>query len=281
MHEHPQYDLHTHSHFSDGTTSVAEIAELVAAAGLAGFALTDHDSVRGWEEGRAAAASYGLDFIPGIELSTRENGVSSHILGYGFNPRDEKLLTALQQIRLMRVRRVQEIVAKLSCDYQISWESVQGVSASAETISRPHIADALISSGIVADRTVAFNTLLHPSSKYYVPLQELRTSTAVQLLRKAGGCVVLAHPAAFRNKTIVSREQLRSLREAGLAGIELRHPENDPQKLARVCEAATGLDLRITGASDFHGSGKPNRVGSYTTGGDTVAKLREQMLLPS
>ncbi len=128
--------MHTHSHYSDGTNSPFEIAEMVYHAGLAGFSLTDHDTVQGWGEAQAAAEFYSLEFIPGIELSTGENGVSSHILGYGFDPLCPELQQVLAEVSAAREQRMRKIVVNLSHDFKISWERVQAVSLKTRTIAQ-------------------------------------------------------------------------------------------------------------------------------------------------
>ncbi len=133
----------------------------------------------------------------------------------------------------------------------------------------------------MTDRREAFSTVLSPKSVYYEPLPELQTLTAVQLLRKAGAAVVLAHPAADRNRTLIKRTDLLRLISAGLCGIELNHPENDELKLAKIKSEVRGIELIETGSSDFHGAGKPNKIGDATTSAAAVKLLRAEMSRPT
>lgn len=273
------YDIHTHSVYSDGTTQVNEIARLAAMSGLPGFALTDHDTVAGWEQARKAAAQYGLDFLPGVELDTKFGQVDMHLLGYGFDPEQGGMQTKLDQLQQARASRIEQMVVNLAADYEISLTQLQ--QRVLGTVGRPHIADELMRLGVVPDRATAFATILHKDSKYYVAKQSFHTLEAVRLIVAAGGVPVLAHPAAIRHKHLLTAEQLAQLVAAGLQGIELRHPENCPAKLAEIMRFVPDFDLLITGSSDFHGAGKSNRVGDCTTPAEIIAEIRARCVLPN
>lgn len=275
----PGYDLHTHSVHSDGTTRPSEIAAEAASLGLAGFSLTDHDTVEGWDEARDTAHSHGIDFLPGIELTTKHGWKSRHLLGYGIDPAVGELMTALVRVRDSRFGRARQMVDLLAADYAITWDLVVGAS---ETISvgRPHIADALVAGGYFVDRSAAFAEVLHPRSEYYVPTYALDTLEAIRLVREAGGVPVLAHPVAERQRTPTPPEAVREFAAAGLGGIELEHPENREDWLPPLRAVAAELGLLVTGSSDYHGAGKPNRLGERTTPPETVALLREQVVTP-
>lgn len=268
-----RYDLHTHSVISDGTTRPSEIAREAAAAGLAGFALTDHDTIEGWGEARDEAASLGIDFVPGIEITTRHGWRSRHLLGYGVDPEAGELFEALDEVRRHRLTRAREMVDLLAADYAITWEGVVG-DGDALTVGRPHIADALVAGGYFADRGAAFAEALHPRSRYYIPTYAIETVDAIRLVRAAGGVPVLAHPAAARQSSPLDPADLPGYARAGLWGIELDHPENRDDWLPPLRSAASELGFEITGASDYHGAGKPNRLGERTSGADLVARLR-------
>lgn len=271
-----RYDLHTHSVHSDGTTRPADIAREAAALGLAGFALTDHDTVDGWDEALDEAAAHGIDFVPGIEITTKSGGRSRHLLGYGVKREAGELLEALAAVRESRTTRAQEMVRRLAADFDISWEQVLG-EEDARTVGRPHIADALIEGGYFADRGAAFADVLHPRSPYYLGTLAIDTAEAIRLVRAAGGVPVLAHPAAERQREPVAAAALAEFAAAGLWGVELDHPENRVEWVPPLVAAAAQLGLRITGASDYHGAGKPNRLGERTTDAETVRALRERI----
>lgn len=164
------FDLHTHSNVSDGTETPVELVRAMHAAGIRGFALTDHDSTAGWTAAANAAADYGIEFIPGIELSTNTQNRSVHILGYFVDPDYPALLAELKSIREHRRARAQKIVERLADDYPLSWVEVLEHASERATIGRPHIADALISRGYAADRGEVFAGILHPRSGYLIQI---------------------------------------------------------------------------------------------------------------
>ncbi len=279
---HGGFDLHTHSTISDGTTRPAAIAIEAAEVGLTGFALTDHDTIDGWDEARAAATAAGVDFLPGIEITSEHEGRSRHLLGYGIDPgaRAAELFTALDEVRRSRLERAREMVRRISRDYVIAWADVVG-DGDARTVGRPHIADALVRAGYFADRGTVFERVLHPGSPYYIGTYAIATREAIRMVREAGGETVLAHPAATRQRGPVTDAELRVLARAGLWGIELGHPENRENWLPPLERSATTLGLAVTGASDYHGAGKANRLGERTTAEETVARLRERLATPN
>ena len=269
----PRYDLHTHSLHSDGTTAAAEIAVEAASVGLAGFSLTDHDTVEGWNGARAAAAEAGIDFLPGMEITTKHDYRSTHLLAYGFEPTAPELTAALARVRDSRHGRAREMVTRLAADFDIDWHSIiEG--GEDRTLGRPHIADALVGAGYYADRGAAFDDVLHPRSPYYVPTYAIETEDAIRMVLQAGGVPVLAHPAAARQSRAVYLSALERFVAAGLWGIELDHPENREDWLPPLASFAASHGLHVTGASDYHGAGKANRLGERTSSAETWQAIR-------
>ena len=273
------FDLHTHSVFSDGTTRPGEIVRDAAELGLVGIALTDHDTIDGWDEARAAAAETGIDFLPGIEITTKHDGRSRHLLAYGIEPLAGELFDALAHVRSSRFTRAREMVRLVAADYAITWEAVVG-DEDARTVGRPHIADALVSAGYFPDRSTVFTEVLHPRSPYYLGTDAIEIVDAIRMVRAAGGVSVLAHPAAFRQRTPVSPRELAALAAAGLRGVEVRHPEHREDWMPPIIAAVSRLGLLATGSSDYHGVGKPNLLGQETTDLETVAALRSGIATP-
>ncbi len=268
-----RYDLHTHSLRSDGTTTPAEIAALAAASGLSGFALTDHDTVEGWNEARAAAAQVGVDFLPGMEITTKHDWRSTHVLAYGFDPASAELTAALDRVRESRQSRAREMALRLAVDFELDWQAVISAGES-RTVGRPHLADALVEAGFYPDRGAAFEEVLHPRSPYYVPTYAIETVDAIRMVREAGGVPVLAHPAAGRMTRPVDLSALEAFARAGLWGIELEHPENRADWLPPLEAFAAAHGLQVTGASDYHGAGKPNRLGERASSAATWEAIR-------
>ena len=270
------YDLHTHSIFSDGTTSPTEVVDRAVEVGLQGISLTDHDTTDGWAEARTRAEAVGIDFLPGIEITTRDGWRSTHLLAYGLDPLYRPLARELDEVRSARVIRAREMVRRLNKDFAITWKQVLG-SDDARTVGRPHIADALVAAGFFPDRSAAFAGVLRPGSPYYLGTHALDTVQAIGLVRSAGGVAVLAHPAASRHSGPVEREALERFTEAGLWGIELEHPENRLEWIEPLRQDADALGLTVTGASDYHGAGKPNRLGERVTPAEVVERIRAQV----
>ena len=282
-----RYDLHTHSTCSDGTTTPTELAEEAHAIGLAGFSLTDHDTTEGWDEAREAARTRGLDFLPGMELTTTHGWRSAHLLAYGFDVANAELQGRLEMLREARRERAHEMVRRLRADFDADWDalldgdSAAGAAAATASLGRPHLADLLVAGGYFRDRSHAFETALSPGGPYYVPTETLSTSEAIELVIAAGGVPVLAHPAAQRMRSPFAVEELAPLANLGLAGVETEHPENRPEWIAPLRDEAVRLGLLTTGASDYHGAGKPNRLGQCTSPIETVERIRAAAHTPA
>ena len=258
-------DLHTHSSASDGTETPADLVRAAAAAGLDVVALTDHDTTRGWADATEALPS-GLRLVRGAEISCVYDGISLHLLAYLFDPEHEALAEEMSMALDDRVPRAKAIVAKLAAaGHPITWELVLAQLQDGATVGRPHIADTLVAAGVVPDRTAAFDTLLHDGSEFFVGHYYVDAVRAVQLVREAGGVPVFAHPAAAKRGPTVGEDAIEAMAAAGLAGIEVEHRDNPPEARERLRSLAASLDLLVTGASDYHGTGKENRLGENTT----------------
>lgn len=271
----PGIDLHTHSVVSDGTEAPGEVIRQAARAGLDAVALTDHDTTAGWAQARAAAVDVGITFIPGIEFSSQLNHASVHVLGYLIDPADEVMLAEMQQVRESRVSRAERMVQMIGGDHDLTWDDVLAVTEPGATVGRPHIADALVSKGLVESRVAAFETILHWRGGYYVAHYAPSPFDAVKLIRRAGGVPVLAHPGS-RGRRGMDTETLEGLIEAGLGGLEVGHRENDAASRAMLLEVAAQHDLIVTGSSDYHGTGKPNQLGENTTELGQLRRIIEQ-----
>jgi 3',5'-nucleoside bisphosphate phosphatase len=277
-------DLHTHSTASDGTQPPAAVARAAAAAGLDVIALTDHDTTAGLAEATAAAPA-GLTVLPGIELSCRwpgpdadgfdnGRGVSLHLLGYLIDPADPELVRTCERLRSSRVDRGRLMAeAMAAAGLPVRWERVREL-AGGGSVGRPHLARVLVEEGVVGSVDEAFRDYLHNGSPYYVSKIELDAVEAVRLVRRAGGVPVFAHPLARRRGRVVGDDAIRALAAAGLAGLEVDHPDHEPPDRAHLRRLAAALDLLVTGSSDYHGRNKPVRLGTETTDPGTLAAIR-------
>ncbi len=250
-------DLHTHSNRSDGTDDPAALIEKAAAAGLDVIALTDHDSTEGWDEAQAAADRHGLHLVRGIEVSTRLQGKSVHLLGYEFDPTDTALCAELARVIDGRNSRLPATLERLrALGIDITAADVRAQAREAAAMGRPHVADALVAAGVVANRDEAFERYLVPGRPAYVDRYAADLVTAIGLLKAAGGQAVLAHPWARGSDKVLPPEVLAQLAEAGLDGIEVDHNDHSPEVRERLRGIAIDLDLVVTGSSDHHGTGK-------------------------
>jgi 3',5'-nucleoside bisphosphate phosphatase len=266
-------DLHTHSSVSDGTQTPAQLIRAAIAAGLGTVGLTDHDSTAGWQEAFNAASGTGLTVIPGMELSTRHGWKSVHLLAYLFDPTNAAMIAETARIRQARLHRAESIVQKLAADYDIEWADVVAQTTEGATVGRPHIADALVAKGHVATRSDAFASILHPRNGYFEPHYAPEPLAAVKLVRAAGGVPVLAHPGTRGRDDVIPADKLEALVDAGLFGLEIHHRENTESGRARLFELAERYGLEVTGSSDYHGAGKPNRLAENTTEPQVLERL--------
>ncbi|MEX1077696.1 MAG: PHP domain-containing protein [Homoserinimonas sp.] len=266
-------DLHTHSSVSDGTESPAQLVRAAVAAGLGTIALTDHDSTAGWHEAEKAAFGTGLTIIPGMELSTRYSWKSVHLLAYLIDPMNADLVAETGRIRTSRLSRAESIVGRIAADYDLTWDDVLAQTTSGATVGRPHIADALVAKGHVPTRSAAFESILHPRTGYFEPHYAPDPLEAVRLVRAAGGVPVLAHPATRGRSAVIPEDRLALLVDAGLFGLEIEHRENTEDGKLRLRELADRFGLVATGSSDYHGAGKPNRLGENTTSPEVLERI--------
>lgn len=269
-------DLHLHSNHSDGTERPAEVMRRAHDVGLRTVSLTDHDQISGWEEAATAANSLGMTFLPGMELSVRGAKDTLHLLAYLFDPDNAPLMNEVRRVREDRLTRARRIVSRLTPTYGITWNDVTACTADGVTIGRPHIADALVSAGVVSSRAQAFDDILDVRHDYYEPLYSPSVVTAVRLVVAAGGVPILAHPITGPVDSALSTERIAQLVEAGLAGLEVGHRDNTPDGRQILSAYAHTHDLIVTGSSDYHGDGKPNRLAENTTDEAMVERIIAQ-----
>ena len=239
-------ELHCHTTCSDGTLTPTQLVQAAVKAGVCALAITDHDTLSGWNEAITAAKPYNLEIIPGVELSTVHNDRSLHILG--FYPDADKLTDPISERLEGRKRRAQEMVAKLEAlGYPISLPQLgEGVAA-----SRPHLAMALVEAGYVQSAEEAFSRFLGDDKPAYVHYEKLSISEGVALLRNSGAVPVWAHPYLFRGGKV--EDVLKEMVDAGLMGIEVYHPCHSPKERKHLEQLCTHYGLLMTGGSDYHG----------------------------
>ena len=270
-------DLHTHTSYSDGTDTPAQLINKALAAGISIIGLTDHDSISGWQEASSALRA-GISLVPGAEISCQTpDGISVHILGLLFDSNNSELMNTLEKTRENRHGRMEKIIARINeAGINITMNDVLEQLSDGATLGRPHLADALVKKGIVASRDEAFTQMLHNNSKYYVSHYSPTPEAAIKLIKDAGGVSVIAHPMASHRGRTISLDTFGSIIQAGLDGIEVDHRDHSPDEKLQLIKLANDSNLVMTGASDYHGNGKLNTLGEYTTSLEQWEKLESR-----
>lgn len=256
-------DLHVHSTASDGTFSPSQIVELAAKSGLSAIAMTDHDTVLGYDEAAAAGARLGIEVVPGIEISTRYEG-PVHILGYYVDPNSPDMAEVLDWIVKDRDERNEKMAARMAADgLPVSYAKMKERFGS--VIGRPHFADILIELGLAKDVNEAFDLYVEKGRKYYEGRNFLTIERSIELICSSGGVAVLAHPFQYRRDDKRLRELIEHCMESGLSGLECRYSGYSRQQSDYLEALAEEYRLVKTGGSDFHGENKKHiSLGSGT-----------------
>jgi predicted metal-dependent phosphoesterase TrpH len=275
-------DLHTHSNASDGTDSPSELIANAISNGIGLLALTDHDTVAGWSEAESALYNHpqgsSLKLVLGSEISCQDkDGTSIHMLGLLFDPNYLPLAAELEKTRVNRLTRMERIVARLNeAGIEITMAEVYAQKRDDATLGRPHLADALVARGHIANRDEAFTTYLHNGSKFYINHYSPSPIDAIRLIKEAGGVSVIAHPLASRSGRKVDPAIFEELVEAGLDGVEVHHRDNAESEQGELIRIALEYGLIITGASDYHGTGKMNQLAEFTTSPEEWERLESR-----
>lgn len=263
-------DLHAHSTASDGTDTPAELMAAAAAAGLDVVAITDHDTTDGWSAA-AEALPAGLQLVRGAEFSTVASGaageqISVHLLGYLFDPTSSAIVAEQARLLEERRKRLRIMAERMAADgFPVDPDALLADLPADKPAGRPHLARALVAGGVVDTVSEAFYRYLTAGSPYYAGRADTEVRTAVRMIRAAGGVAVLAHPMAHRRGPVVGTEVIAELTDAGLAGLEVDHPDHTEDDRAMLRDLAAQLDLLITGSSDYHGVNKTVSLGQETT----------------
>jgi len=268
------YDLHVHTTASDGLSSPEEVIAMAVKRGLAGLAITDHDTIDGIEPARKFIEDTGIsiDFIPGIELNTDYGEAEVHILGYFIDYDDLKLIDRLNYIRQERYHRAEKMVAKLQAlGCNIRLEQVQQL-AQGDLIGRPHIARALCLKGYALSEPEAFGKYIARGRPGYVPRYKFSPYEAIGLIKQSGGIAILAHPGLIRDAVIINE-----IIGMGIEGIEVYYPEHGSEQEFAFKRLATEKNLLISGGSDYHGRGsgkKREQLGISGIDEDIMGRIR-------
>jgi predicted metal-dependent phosphoesterase TrpH len=250
-------DLHTHSTESDGTLTPEELMKHAQECGLSAVALTDHDAISGIEKARPIAEALGLEFVPGVELSTDYQGTEIHILGYYIDTQQPEFLKQLKEFVDTREKRNEKMALLLQEEgFDITIEALLAENPDS-VITRAHFARYLVEHGLVKDRETVFRKYLGDGCKCYVPREKITPFEAIRLIQLGGGLAFFAHPVLCHMNHDRLRSFIKSLKEAGLTGLEAIYSMNAPGDERNLMKFAEEFDLLISGGSDFHGSNKP------------------------
>lgn len=274
-----RFDLHAHSTASDGVFAPRDVVALALDRGLAGIALTDHDTVAGIAEAVDAANALGLTCIPGVELSCHlPDGREIHLLGYFVDIEHPPLLALLERMRQGRIERARAVCERLaSLDVKLTLDDIVAESPGGVP-GRPHIAKALVRVGAVSSVDEAFtDRWIAPGGRAYVERQSLGLREAIDAIHDAGGLAVMAHPGS-RKRGGVSVPAIREAVELGLDGLEVDHPDHEDETVRQCSQLAAELNLIPTSGSDDHGSGpRGSRLGCRTVPGSTIERMRDRV----
>lgn len=258
-------DLHVHTNASDGSYSPEEVVRYASEKDLAAIAITDHDTASGASEGLGCAEKYGIEVIPGIEISTDYKGLGVHILGYFIDPESEALRPVLDWIIRDRDRRNDEIISLMQRDgIPVTHESLQARFPHS-IIGRPHFAAALVDCGMVKDVREGFEKYLNRGKKYFRPRRFIGVEEAIGAIKGAGGKAVFAHPLQYNLRQDELMKLTITLRDCGVVGMECLYSGYGEAESEFLSKIAKSFGMCVTGGSDFHGRGKPNiDIGSGT-----------------
>jgi predicted metal-dependent phosphoesterase TrpH len=273
-------DLHTHSNVSDGTDTPAELVVAAHEAGLDVVALTDHDTFDGLDRAVAAGRTYGVEVVRGMELSCSRQGQSVHLLAYGADPEAAALAQEMVRVREGRTGRLRPVLDLLAgLGVPVTEEEVMAQVGSSPSVGRPHIADALVAAGWVADRTEAFDRFLADGGPAHVGRYAIEIAHGIELVHAAGGVAVIAHPWGRGRAGLLPVELLTELVEQhGLDGIEVDHQDHDAETRTELRALADRLGVLGTGSSDYHGTGKTDHgLGVNTTRPEVYDELRKRI----
>ncbi|PYI84824.1 MAG: histidinol phosphatase [Verrucomicrobia bacterium] len=267
-------DLHLHTVFSDGTYTPEALTAEARKHGLAGVALTDHDTVEGCERMRVACREAGIEFIPASELTAELDGTELHLLGYFLDTKNPRLLEQLAKFQTVRQNRIREMAGRLNgLGIPLEADTVFAL-ANCRSPGRPHVARALVQEGFCRSLDEAFERFLKQDRPAWVPKFKISATDAIKLIHEAGGLAVMAHPGLNRADNVIPR-----LAESGLDGLECWHTKHSPATTEHYLRLAQAHRLLITGGSDCHGlsKGKP-LIGTVKLPYEYVERLQERFL---
>ncbi len=267
-------DLHMHTYFSDGQHSPEELIIKVKEAGIDIISITDHDTVDGISEAIDAGKKYGVEIIPGLEISSDIRDREVHLLAYFFDPANKELEEYLKFFRAERIKRAIRIIEKLNAlGLHLEPDDVMQIARNS-AVGRPHIAKALVQKGLVSNYFEAFSKYIGNGCPAYERKVHVSPRSAFKIISDAGGLSFIAHPGNLPDAVMIE------LIEAGLDGIEVVHPSHLPHQVKHYRGIVNEFFLLESGGSDFHGGERNdyNNLGKYCVVNSKIEAMRKQIL---
>ena len=268
-------DFHMHSIYSDGVKSPEELLRHALDCNLSMMALTDHDEIDGIKALRTAQEQLDpektIKFINGCEFSADYKDKSIHILGYRFNETNKELRNFIEYFKSKREERIDEIIRRCNnVGYFISKDELLKKFPKTQAYGRPHIGQLLIDGGYAKDINDVFKDILRKDSPCYVPKVKIEVPYIIDIIHKAGGLAVMAHP-----KLVTSDEYVVEMLVYDFDGMEVYHTKHNDDDVKRYKALAKEHNLFITGGSDYHGiPGKaPDQFGDYLVSAEDVSEF--------
>jgi len=273
-------DLHMHTTASDGTSPVADRVAQAHERNLSTIAITDHDTISETLTARTNQQS-GVEVITGVEVRADLLDTKIELLGYFVDPNDDQLMNILAQVRQLRHKRNERMVARLAeeAGLNLSYETIRNETSG--IVGRPHLADLLVDEGTVESVSEAFATYLGTDGAAYVEMERLPATSVLDAIHSAGGLASLAHPGRIRSDRVC--EMVNRLVKMGLDALEVRYPydvNSGPDAYADIgvdqaAALAAEYDLLETGGSDCHGPDSEKfRIGSVRVTEEALSRLR-------
>ncbi len=252
-------DLHTHSNHSDGSLSPRELIEEAVRAGVEVLSITDHDSFAGYDRAVPIARAAGVELLCGIELSTKLDGRSVHLLGYFPVAPGDGFRAWVSELQITRRERNVRLAARLhELGFDIRVEEAEALGRG--MTGRPHFAKVMLDKGYVKNLRHAFDEYLDESAKAYVHRLEPSLEEGVKRIREAGGIASVAHPSRLHGRL---EDVLERMRPLGLEALEAYHSDHEPGQTSQYLQLAQRYGMKVTGGSDYHGAMKPEvRLGT-------------------
>ena len=267
MARNPSIDLHVHSTYSDGRLTPDELAARARLNRVFALAITDHDSMSGAAEKRAACGRHGVECIDGVEISCEFDGREVHILSLFVNP-DSEWVGRIGEISKFRQERMLRMLDKLTgLGIRMSLADLPRLPGG--VYGRPHLARALVEKGVVKSVNEAFARYLYDGGPVYIPNRRLPVAEGIDLAKRLGGIAVIAHPGVSGHIRAIA-----ALADMGLDGVEAYHPRHGGGVIAELIRFCMKRGLLISGGSDFHSPGDGSDIGSAKVPSDLLESLR-------